>query len=459
MGLVTDQASLEARWRETLKLHFRVQSDGDFWCRNLAGRARLPRQGWKIHVSATPFAAAGILHAVVSYVAGQNILCKTLRDPMELARLNVGLHYGYSQIGKFITIYPADEEECVRTAHAVARLTAGMPGPMVPFEHRVSPDSPVYVRYGLFEGSGRGEERLRAPDGAEEIDHRDKNPEWATLPDGLIKPSAVVSPGPLGSRYVAYAAISQRGKGGVYLVLDVAGQLRKCVLKEGRRFGEAGANGEDGYSRIEEERATLERLRSFGIRVPEVYDYFQQGEHRYLVLEHIKGRILAEAMKDGFARAESVTAIRRCMQVASLLADIHAAGYVWRDLKATNLILTTTGEIRPVDFEGSLPYGTRIQSRWGSPGHVPAEWLTSEVACCEHDLFALGKLIEQLHTPRDAEGKPVDCASNSLPAGIQDLVARLTSDDPQLRPSATSVARILSSMLEADLATRCARHP
>jgi hypothetical protein len=58
-------------------------------------------------------------------------------------------------------------------------------------------------------------------------------------PDGLFASKAAVVSGPLSKSYRAYGFISQRGKGGVYRVLDfTALPPKRCILKEGRRYGE-----------------------------------------------------------------------------------------------------------------------------------------------------------------------------------------------------------------------------
>ena len=82
-----------------------------------------------------------------------------------------------------------------------------------------------------------------------------------------------------------------------------------------------------------------------------------------------QGRLLSDVIKQELGVPESDRfATLLGIQLSQLLSDIHATTYVWRDLKATNLILTTSGTLRPIDFEGSMPTGTRIRARWGSPG-------------------------------------------------------------------------------------------
>ena len=428
------------RWEKLRSSYFPVHRDGEIWSYSANDFTLLPSQGWKLHVSATFVSAPDVLAAVCEVLDHERLSCKTLHDPRDLVRLNAGMEFGYSQIGKFITLYPANSEECVRLARSLAAATAGFPGPAVPFERRVSPDSPVFARYGLFIGR---EEKLLAPDGQRVTDSREANPSWAVPPVGLFDQEEEKLVGPLGTRYVVYDAIVQRGKGGVYLAIDLATGPRKCVLKEGRRFGEVDGKGVDGQSRVGDEYLNLLTLRSLGIRVPQVYDYFRQGGNSYVVLEFIKGELLSDVMsRDRGSSGLSTSARQLSLQVSELVAAIHAAGFVWRDLKATNVILTPDGEVRPIDFEGSCVNGTAIQTLWGSRGHVPAEWATSRRAEFSHDLFALGVIIRQLHVSPHVQSQRDDPLFG-LAGPVREIVAKLTSTNAEERPPAALVADAL----------------
>src|SRR5205085_2887129 len=65
------------------------------------------------------------------------------------------------------------------------------------------------------------------------------------------------------------------------------------------------------------------------------------------------------------------------LQVARLVSKLHAAGWVWRDCKPDNLLVTMHGTIRPVDFEGACRFQKSDPSLWGTHGFVPPEFTKS----------------------------------------------------------------------------------
>src|SRR5918996_5109467 len=86
------------------------------------------REGWKLHVSATPSTAHAVVSAVLS-VLERRVPFKVMRDSLRLGQLNEG-SYGITQVGKFITIYPESDDEATLVAERIAALTKGCRGPV-----------------------------------------------------------------------------------------------------------------------------------------------------------------------------------------------------------------------------------------------------------------------------------------------------------------------------------------
>src|ERR1044072_3046292 len=63
-------------------------------------------QGWKLHISANILTATDTLALVGPYLTQKEVLFKAPCSLEELQKVNSGLYYGYSQVGKFITVYP-----------------------------------------------------------------------------------------------------------------------------------------------------------------------------------------------------------------------------------------------------------------------------------------------------------------------------------------------------------------
>ena len=64
----------------------------------------LPEKGFKIHISATTINACYIFNHVRNILDEERISYKVISSDKNLALLNSG-DFGYSQIGKFITVY------------------------------------------------------------------------------------------------------------------------------------------------------------------------------------------------------------------------------------------------------------------------------------------------------------------------------------------------------------------
>ena len=67
-----------------------------------------------------------------------------------------------------------------------------------------------------------------------------------------------------------------------------------------------------------------------------------------IVMEYVAGETLAERIQSGALPPDSVAAIGR--QIAAGLAAAHAAGVVHGDLKPANLMVTTSGTVKIMDF-------------------------------------------------------------------------------------------------------------
>lgn len=357
-----------------------------------------PRQGWKVHISATILSACDVLECVGTYLKEKNIAFKAPATLDELARLNSGLWHGYSQIGKFITAYPADESAFCRTVNDLyTLLPVIIPAPSVPFDIRFR-RSNIYYRYGSFIASGACPPKIRTPSGDLVSDDRlVPRPDWVQSPIAEDLSGSQRNKSLLETRYRAYRSIAQRGKGGVYEAIDFgAKSSQKCILKEGRRHGETSFDARDGRWRLENERNVLKSLEKRDINVPRVLDEFVVGNEFYLVLEKMDGIDLLRMVSRRKRRLALLHTLSLCKQIANLVAEIHAAGWIWRDCKPGNLFLTPEKVVRPIDFEGAVRIGSDDAVAWSTPHYAAPEVgdqasTSSGSASSAEDLFAMGK--------------------------------------------------------------------
>lgn len=143
--------------------------------------------------------------------------------------------------------------------------------------------------------------------------------------------------------------------------------------------------------------------------IPRIYDYFTQGDRSYLVLEFIHGKDLEAIIDDtsGFLAEEQVLAW--AVQLCDVLSFLHGHKpdpIIFRDMKPSNIMIDTDGDIKLVDFGIARTFqvgqrGTMI----GTEGYSPPEQYRGE-ATPSADLYALGATIHHALTRRDPRLEP-----------------------------------------------------
>jgi serine/threonine protein kinase len=390
---------------------------------------------------------------VAPYLKQANALFKAPSSLEELHKLNSGLYYGYSQIGKFITIYPRNTSEAVSMARDLDRLTIGRAGPRIPFDSRFARGSSVYYRYGSFGlqmPDGSMTDALRDPDGNLVEDSRAEKPPWVI--DPFLEPHARRSRSSNNGLWTApfrvAQALSQRGKGGVYQAMDLRfDPPRPCIIKQGRAGGEISWDGRDGTWMLKRERQALESLARAGIEVPVVYASFKIEPHYYLVMEQVEGETLQMFLEKRQRRLSIRRVLEFAREISSLLARIHRAGWLWLDCKPANLILTRNGKLRPLDFEGACSLKRSISSDWQTPAFKSPEGISGEKCLSpSEDMYALGVTCYFLLTGRLPEiSNRKSMFRRDVPKQLRSVIENLLSPDPQVRPRAEELTTLLAA--------------
>ena len=455
--------SLNSRWRELLRQHLPLTSKDSIWRFSRDRDENDPDQGWKLHVSATIHSASETLAAVGPFLHSKGAMFKAPVSLYELQKLNSGSLYGYSQVGKFITVYPRNSEEAISFARELHRLTHELPAPVVPFDHRYSSHGCVYYRYGAFkviDTKNSNEKRsywMRDPDGNLIPDDRESTdvPVWISNPfekfDNGSRELRGAEATPLQTTFKAYEAVAQRGRGGVFKAIDLSsGTPRLCILKEGRKHGEVDWDGRDGAWRVLHEGHVLQALNRAGLSVPRFYSSFQVEENSYIVIELIDGTSLNDLLRRRRRRLSIRQVLRYAIGIASLVAKIHQAGWVWRDCKPGNIMITRGGTMKAIDFEGACPIDQPDPAPWGTRRFVPPEWDHAFVGQSRlpEDLYAMGAIMHLLLTgaaPEETSNRP----KRKVPQDLQKVVDSLLSHDPESRPTADVVARRLKRILNS----------
>jgi serine/threonine-protein kinase len=198
----------------------------------------------------------------------------------------------------------------------------------------------------------------------------------------------------------------------------------------------------------------------------QVFDFGQVDEGLlYLVMELVDGETIgARLRREG--RLALAGAAHIGAQIARAVAAAHALGFVHRDLKPDNVMLTrVVGDkhlVKVVDFGLVHATGddvwqplTHPGTFAGTPRYASPEQARAESVGPASDLYALGLILFELLAGRlpndlDAEDRHAErlhaATGGRVPREIDELVASMLERDPARRPaSAEEVARRLDA--------------
>jgi hypothetical protein len=447
---------LAARWQELCLKYLPLAPENSIWRYHAPMSSGQPACGWKLHVSATVLNAPSVLDRIAPLLIARGASFKAPHSLVEIGKLNSGLEYQYSQVGKIITVYPRTETEAVFLAKRLHRLTQDLAGPAVPFDSRFGDTSNVYYRYGAFEHLevkrwGRKISAMRGPDGVLVPDIREQaKPDWVADPFQRRKSSPRSK---MTSPLRVVKVLSQRGKGGVYVAIDSRLHLpRLCLLKEGRKNGETSWDGRDGAWSVKNEKRVLSRLSATGVAVPRVLSSYELGGNFYLLIEFVDGQTLHAKLLSLSRRLSVTRIVDYGIQLAQFIQQLHRAGWCWRDCKPKNIMVTPAGRLVPIDFEGASPIARPASWRWGTPGFSRPGSSASGTGngVADDDTFALGAVLFLLLTGKvydPHQPLSIHKLRRNVPPSLSALVSRLlaVSNDAGAEIESTIAQLILIS--------------
>jgi len=179
------------------------------------------------------------------------------------------------------------------------------------------------------------------------------------------------------------------------------------------------------------------------------YEFHQLNSQPCIVMEYIHGETLAERVKTlGRLPISETVYIFQCAVEA--VGYIHKLGIVHRDIKSNNVKLSSTGQVKLLDFgiakSESTSKMTRTGGVVGTLQYLSPEQLKGGLADTRSDLWALGIMLYEMVTgqvPFEADTigglyekimkgtpRPASALNPMVPREIEAIVARCLKKKP-----------------------------
>ena len=199
----------------------------------------------------------------------------------------------------------------------------------------------------------------------------------------------------LAGRYVIQRLLGRGGMGEVYEAVDqrLKRQVAVKLLREN-------LSSEPGFvQRFREEAQTAGRLSH--PNVVTVYDDGIDEGQPFIVMEHVRGRSLQQALASGGLTEQR--ALEVCAEAAAALQAAHDAGLIHRDIKPGNILLAEDGTVKVTDFgiaavADSTDNVTQTAAILGTAAYLSPEQAQGHHVDPRSDVYQLGVVLYELLT-------------------------------------------------------------
>uniref|UniRef100_A0A8C5CYS1 Serine/threonine-protein kinase PLK4 n=1 Tax=Gadus morhua TaxID=8049 RepID=A0A8C5CYS1_GADMO len=186
----------------------------------------------------------------------------------------------------------------------------------------------------------------------------------------------------------------------------------------------------------------------------ELYNYFEDSNYVYLVLEMCHNGEMGRHLKDRKAPFSEEEARHFMHQIVKGMLYLHTHGIMHRDLTMSNLLLTSSMNIKIADFGLATQLKLPTEKHFtmcGTPNYISPEVATRSAHGLECDVWSLGCMFYAFLTgrpPFDTDTvkhtlSKVVLGEYHMPGHMtpeaQDLIRQMLQRDPAQRPSLSTV--------------------
>ena len=144
----------------------------------------------------------------------------------------------------------------------------------------------------------------------------------------------------------------------------------KLLLFSGRKKKEF----EYGLIRFIDEARNMTKFNAHK-NIVNVYEYFEENNTAYIVMEYLDGQTLGEYMEDNGGKLSLDRSIEIILHLCNALKDVHENGIIHRDISPDNIFMCNDSTIKLIDF-GAARFSSEEAKNFTiilKPGFAPPE--------------------------------------------------------------------------------------
>ncbi len=186
--------------------------------------------------------------------------------------------------------------------------------------------------------------------------------------------------------------------------------------------------------------------------IVQVFDFAEEGEVAYFVMELVRGREL-KTYFDAKERFEPKEVVHIMGELCEALHFAHESGIVHRDIKPANVMIDTQGRVKLTDFgvariidpDRTLSERTQAGAVVGTPAYMSPEQIQGGVLDRRSDVFSAGVILYEFL-----------CGAKPFTgSGPWAIAKKILGDEP---PAPSSVNPALSPLFDAVLSKALAKN-
>ncbi len=257
----------------------------------------------------------------------------------------------------------------------------------------------------------------------------------------------VLTPGSVFHQYRLLEQIGVGGQGVVWSAVDQAHDQIHAI-----KFSQVPDSADLEAEALRDELQLKKLIQLMHPHILPVLEYGFDAQMRFTVSPYVPGGTLTQKIRLSPLTIQKI--ISYGMEIASALDYLHSQGIIHRDLKSENILLDLRQNCYLADFGLARLVSTStlaFHTGHGTPPYAPPEQIQSRAITPRSDIFSFGILLyemftgqlpwngkkqlgmEQLNSKQELPD-PREFNEN-LPPLLTDVLRRVTSASPELRPS------------------------